>query len=276
MKKRFEVLEMPEPFFEATNAYWKDDYISQLTLYAHLNPHIEGGSRTFDFIEDSIEFIERIAPSSTHQQVIDLGCGPGLYCERMTRRNYEVMGIDFSDRFIDHAIQSAKEQGLNINYQTKNFLSFHENNQYDLALLLYHSYCTLNSSDRKRLMSNVHQSLKDGGLFLLDVDSEIFYTEFEETNHWTYNKEGGFWDSSPHLELNVKAKYDNRLTLEKNVVLTEDGKTKSHLLWNQTFTVESLKREAEEAGFKVKEVFSDITGKKYTEDSMSLAFVLEK
>lgn len=79
-------LRVPSRFEQADNAFWQDPYIAKQLLKAHLNSDNEGASRSFSFIDKSIDFIQQIAPQNSYQKVLDLGCGPGLYCERLAKK----------------------------------------------------------------------------------------------------------------------------------------------------------------------------------------------
>ncbi|MFB4212387.1 hypothetical protein ACE1TH_10820 [Shouchella sp. JSM 1781072] len=52
--------------------------------------------------------------------------------------------------------------------------------------------------------------------------------------------------------------------------------TQTYYIWNQYFTKPMLQTELEEAGFSIKEVYSDVTGKPYTAKSDTMAVLVEK
>ena len=54
--------------------FWKDSYISQKLLEAHLSQDTDGASRTIPTIEKTIKFIEDIVPPNLYPKVLDLGC----------------------------------------------------------------------------------------------------------------------------------------------------------------------------------------------------------
>ena len=75
--------ERPEPFSVYTAAdLCTDEYVSSRMLEAHLNPVRDQASRAPEALDRVVKWME------THiglagQTVTDLGCGPGLYAERM-------------------------------------------------------------------------------------------------------------------------------------------------------------------------------------------------
>ncbi|MFC0404476.1 class I SAM-dependent methyltransferase [Enterococcus ureilyticus] len=102
----------------------------------------------------------KLAPFLNFKNVVDLGCGPGLYAERLALKNYNITALDFSENSIDYAKREAKANNLVVDYRHQNYLTWQETERYDLALLIYCDYVALNVEDRKRLLKNILSSLK--------------------------------------------------------------------------------------------------------------------
>ncbi|MCS1382961.1 hypothetical protein NXZ75_12205 [Lysinibacillus sphaericus] len=79
-----------------------------------------------------------------------------------------------------------------------------------------------------------------------------------------------------HLALYALVKYPNHVSLAKNVLVFESGKIVNYNYWNQHFSVDSLEREVNEAGFTLEKVYADVNGRDYIPDSDSFAVVLKK
>lgn len=148
-------LQVPSRFEQTDNVFWQDPYIAQKLLEIHLSSDTEGASRSFQFIDKSIDFIQRIAPKKSYQKVLDLGCGPGLYSERLARKGYTVTGIDFSENSIRYAKEQAKKLDYDIEYRYENYLELNDSNMYDLALLIYCDYGALAPENRSKLLFNI-------------------------------------------------------------------------------------------------------------------------
>lgn len=92
----------PALFNKEGGNIWTEEYISKQMLEAHLNPEFDGASRRNSIIEKTVEFLDKkilIKNSS----ILDLGCGPGLYAEKLCRNGHKVTGIDFSENTICYA-----------------------------------------------------------------------------------------------------------------------------------------------------------------------------
>ena len=92
--------EEPPVYHESSKAFWDDEHISKSMLEAHLNTENDGASRRLSTIQNSVEWIVRCCKSGQGKQLLDLGCGPGIYSELLYDKGFSVTGIDFSKRSI--------------------------------------------------------------------------------------------------------------------------------------------------------------------------------
>ncbi|MGL5434253.1 MAG: class I SAM-dependent methyltransferase [Lachnospiraceae bacterium] len=268
-------LAKPELYTKTEGAFWDDEHISAQMLKAHLDPDFEGATRKTEFIEKSAKWINEILSPLQYPQLLDIGCGPGIYAERFAQSGYQVTGIDFSQRSITHAQQSALQQTLNITYLYQNYLNMDLNQAFDCAVMIYCDYGALSQSDRKTLMDIIYRHLKPGGKILLDVFSVAWYKNFQEQQTWQLCHQGGFWHKNQYLALQATHKYPNNITLEQTTIITEDQE-KTYYLWNTCYKKETLLTEAEAAGFKLCNIYGDLAGANYNVHSPTIAILLEK
>ena len=62
-----------------------------------------------DFIEKEINFDKTL-------KIIDIGCGTGRHSIELTKRGYQVIGIDLSSSLLERAKEKAKAQNLTIDF----------------------------------------------------------------------------------------------------------------------------------------------------------------
>lgn len=265
----------PPIYTAGESSFWVDEHISKKLLETHLDPEDELASRKPAFMKKSVRWIAEAMPPSTYPNLLDVGCGPGLYAQKFAKAGYTVTGIDFSRRSIEYARDAANKQGLPITYLHKNYLEWEEQNTYDAAAMIYCDYGALSTSNRKQLMGKVYGCLRPGGRFLLDVCSIKMYSEFEENKTWEMQEDGGFWSAEKYICLSANQKYEDYTTLNQYAVMTQK-ETKVYYIWNHCFTKDSLLDEAAGAGFKPIGFYNDVTGEPYTDDSRTIAVLLEK
>ncbi|MCK4816434.1 class I SAM-dependent methyltransferase, partial [bacterium] len=112
-----EINSRPEPFqFYTAADLWTDKHTSREMLEFHLNESVDLSSRNKKFIERSVEWIVSHFGVEEGTKIVDFGCGPGLYTTLLAERKADVTGIDFSERSIQYAKETAARKGLNIDY----------------------------------------------------------------------------------------------------------------------------------------------------------------
>lgn len=275
MKNIMEYVKKPKLYQQSEQPFWEDEYISSQMLVAHLDPNLDAASRKLSFIEASVSWITQNISPVSHPRLLDIGCGPGLYTERFYQKGYQVTGLDFSGRSIDYARNSAREKKFDIRYLQENYLTMHLNAQFDLCTLIYCDYGALSTDNRKLVMENVYEHLAPGGFFLLDVFSLQAYKNLNEYATWQHIDGNGFWRANKHLELSTLYRYSPNVSLYQTTIIEEQHIT-TYYIWNTFFSKESLRAEAEAAGFKVCGFWGDVAGAPCCEDSETLAILLQK
>lgn len=259
--------------YETTGiAFWDDEHISKFMLQNHLAPESDGASRRHGFIEKSVEWIVSIAVSDS--KLLDLGCGPGIYAEKLYDKGYHVTGIDFSKRSIEYARQSAGRTGRSIEYINQDYLTIEYKQAFDLAMIIYCDFGVLSPVNRKTLLAKVYAALKPGGVFILDAFTPRQYDNFKDDMVVSFEKTG-FWRPVPHLCIQRNKRYDNDIFLEQHTVLTENGH-QTYNIWNHAFTTEELDNDLRGAGFDDVSFYGDATGSAYEQDSLTICAVCRK
>jgi cyclopropane fatty-acyl-phospholipid synthase-like methyltransferase len=251
----------PAPFELTTvSDLWADDYISKQMLSFHLNGDNDIASRKFSFIDRSVEWISSTFDLHAGRSVIDFGCGPGLYTERLARSHAAVTGIDFSKSSIEHACNSAREHHLKIDYVLQNYLEFTSKGKFDLILMIYCDYCALSPAQRITLLSSFKTLLSDAGSILLDVHSFSHYDSMNEGVTYSVNPVNNFWSSGVNFCFKNTFKYDaEKISLDKYTIIEKD-RTRTIYNWLQHFNEESIRDEFAESSLRIDKYLANVAG----------------
>jgi len=266
---------MTSPSVHQTSSipFWDDDHISAQMLRAHLDPDRDAASRTFAFMDRSAAWIAHVAPPETFPRLLDLGCGPGLYAQRFARLGYQVTGVDLSRRSIQYAREQA--EGTEIRYHLANYCQLELGETFDVITLIYCDYGALSPEDRQRVLHRARAHLRPGGRMVLDVFSHAREMRTQDYQRWQHCPQGGFWRAGPHIVLEEGMHYPQHVLGRQITVITPEDE-QQYYLWTTCFTPDSLADEAQAAGFRVLNVYGDVTGAAYSEEGDTLAMVLEK
>jgi 2-polyprenyl-3-methyl-5-hydroxy-6-metoxy-1,4-benzoquinol methylase len=276
-KELKEINKRPKPFqFYTADELWTNEHTAKQMLDYHLNETIDVSSRNKNFIGSSVEWIVSHFGVDKRTDIADFGCGPGLYTTRLAERNAIVTGIDFSENSIKYAKQIAARKKLKINYIQTNYLNYETADRFDLLTMIMCDYCALSPEQRKILLSKFYLLLKPGGSVLLDVYSLNSYNQKEESATYELNQLSGFWSPEDYYCFVNTFKYEEEKVILEKYTIIEESRKREVYNWLQYFSEDSLRKEFEENGFKVEEIYADVAGKALTPESPEIAIVAKK
>jgi 2-polyprenyl-3-methyl-5-hydroxy-6-metoxy-1,4-benzoquinol methylase len=269
-----EINKRPKPFeYYTADELWTDEYTSKKMLEYHLNRSVDLASRNIDFIDRSVEWITDHFKLNSGSEVIDFGCGPGLYTTRFARKGIGVTGLDFSKRSIEYAKQIAKNESLDINYIENDYLKFESSRKYDLITMIMCDFCASSPEQRKIILNKFRKLLKTDGSILLDVYSLNSFDKREESATYELNQMSNFWAPDNYYSFLNTFKYDREKVILDKYTIIERSRTRVVYNWLQHYSFDSLKEEFEENGLNIVEKYSDVAGTDYSQEALEFAVV---
>jgi len=240
----------PALYESGTAFMWTDPYISKQLLNIHLNPDIDLASRKKSTIEYTAYWILDLKKEKGKLNILDLGCGPGLYTEYFAREGHRVTGVDISKNSIDYANDSAQKNGLDIIYLNDSYLQLeHETEKYDLIVLIYTDLGVLLPDDRSTLLSWIYRALKKGGMFVFDVLSDKDLESKTTPRSWE-GADKGFWCGRPHLLLSESFLYkEQKVILYQHILAEASGDVETYRFWTHFFSQRDIGNMLEPVGF---------------------------
>ncbi|MFA0834051.1 MAG: class I SAM-dependent methyltransferase [Methanobacterium formicicum] len=270
--------EKPGPFeFYTARDLWTDEYTSQKMLEYHLDESIDASSRNIKFIEESVSEIVSLLNLDSDSDLIDFGCGPGLYTNRFAEKGINVTGVDFSKTSIEYAQKIAAKSSLNVDYINQNYLDFTTPDKFDVITMIMCDYCALSPNQRRIMLGKFRSLLKAHGKIILDVHSLNYFNEKEEFSTYELNQLDHFWSAEDYYCFVNCFKYNpEKVTLDKYTIIETSGRKRVVYNWLQCFSVNSLKDEFERNGLRIDNVYGDVAGHDYDPQSPEFAVVVSK
>lgn len=264
------------PEYGATGAsLWTDPWIAKQMLAAHLDPEIDAASRTPQVIDASVEQIMKVIEPEPGQELLDLGCGPGLWCSRFHQRGLEVTGVDMSANSLAWARDEAVRVGMDIRYICSDYLKLEMEEQVDIITLIYYDLGALLPNARDLVLDKIAELLKPGGHLVFDVLS--VQEKRREAESWELAPGAGFWRPQAHLTLSAAYHYPKQNAwLDQHVVLEESGAATVYRTWDHLYTLEKIEELLANRGLEVCWAGEDLTGTPLKADSPSLAIIAKK
>jgi SAM-dependent methyltransferase len=265
------------PVFEPGEVrFWDDPHISKGMLEAHLDPDHDAASRKSETIDEIVKHLVSADILKPGARLLDLGCGPGLYASRLSNKGAQVTGVDISPRSIDYARKQARDNGLVIDYRCLDFLDISFENEFDIAMQIYGELNTFSDEKRDAFLAKIHKALRPHGLFLFDITTRKTRMKYGLKNRW-YASEGGFWRPGKHLVLEEGFDYPEKdVWLDQYIVAEEGGAISVYRCWFHDYTLSTITPVLEKAGFRVIQVWNDLTGTPYREGGEWIGIFAEK
>jgi len=136
-----------------------------------------------DFIEKELNFDQSL-------KILDVGCGTGRHAIELTKRGYQITGIDLSDAQLEKAKEKAKANNLEIDFLRCDARNLPFDNQFDVAIMLCEGGFPLMETDEMNfeILKNVTKSLKKSGKFIFTTLNGLFplyhsINDFHEGEH---------------------------------------------------------------------------------------------
>ena len=258
-----------------TELLWNDPHVSKKMLEYHLDEQVDISSRSKAFIDRSVQWIVDRFGISHQSAVCDFGCGPGLYTTPLAEAGARMTGIDFSERSIDHARNTARQRNLQIEYVPGNYLDVVLESRFDLMMMIFCDFCALGPDQRRGLLQKCHGLLKPGGSLLLDVFSMRLLESVTEKSVYEYLPRQGFWAAEPHYVFQNTFTYEDEGIFLDKYAIFEETRTRVIYNWLQCYTPDTLLDEFQANGFRIVERYSNVAGDVYSPDSREIAVIAQ-
>lgn len=227
------------PIYEKGNAFmWTDPHIQPFLLEAHINLENDIASRNKKSIEKTVLWMKSLFMNQSSLDVLDLGCGPGLYIENFYKPNHHIVGIDMSENSLNY----AKKHTKGVTFIQANYLEIDLNQTFDLIYMIYCDFGVLSIDEQNQLMHIAKKHLKKGGLFIIDGYNLKFFYHIKAHRSWDMES-FGFWSHQPHLVLNETFIYQEEdAFLEQHIVFEEQQTIpKIYRFYNHIYSLKKMK-----------------------------------
>lgn len=246
---------------------WTDKHISGQMLALHLDTTNDAASRNARTIDATVDWVDSVIHRDA--SILDLGCGPGLYAERLSLKGHAVTGIDISRSSIRYAKESARKKCLPIRYYRQSYLRSVSLGAFDVALCIYCDFGALTPGEQATFLRNASRNLRDDGILILDVFSDDLGATRTEERKWEYCDTGDFWSTKPHYILHECKYFGDAHAWGTRDVIIEPRKTREFITWDTTYTGDSVSALLRENGFAVEAIRTDLVRKnEFTSDDV--------
>lgn len=231
---------------------WHEPEFSERMLSVHLDPATQMASRAPAVIGRHLDWLEaqlRQYDLPDRCRILDVGCGPGLYCHELARRGHQTVGFDFAPAALAWAKQQAGVENLASVFFTADLRDLppdlaQRTGPVDAVTFWYGEFHSFAPGVAKAFIEQLAACLKPGGLFVLEYQPWDLFVR-RDSNEWSMCERSVFCDE-PHLWLQEFA-WDEASRTEVHVhwIITQESGTlqryeQCHLAWPEAELVELL------------------------------------
>jgi 2-polyprenyl-3-methyl-5-hydroxy-6-metoxy-1,4-benzoquinol methylase len=195
----------PEPWGQNQGIPWNDPGFSRRILQEHLDPNHDKASRRPVIIDVHTEWIHNDILKGRYANILDIGCGPGLYTSRLASKGHRCTGIDYSPSSIEYARKSADQTNNTCEYYQSDLRSpsdyrFH-GPPYDLIICLYAEFCTFSPDDAALILNKCRNAMTADGYLILEMLTPVAVYEMGCQMPCRTEYTNGVFSDMPHQVL---------------------------------------------------------------------------
>ena len=185
---------------------WHEPDFSRRMLDIHLDPSTQMASRSPDVIARHLDWLtaQLGSPGADGGRILDVGCGPGLYCHGLARRGWAAAGFDFAPAPVAWARTVAEDENLDCLFLEADLTALPADfaarvGPCDAVTFWFGEFHSFPPEVAARFLRRLAACLKPGGLFVLEYQPWDIFVQ-EDSTEWSAHGKSVFCDQ-PHLWL---------------------------------------------------------------------------
>ena len=243
---------MPEPWSEGDNIPWNDPGFSERMLKEHLTQDHDAASRRFEKIDRHVAWIHQHVLLGQPTNILDLGCGPGLYASRLAKLGHICTGIDYSPASIAYARAQAQQAGLRCTYVHQDLRLAEYGNGYGLAMLIFGEMNVFKPDHVKLILQKAHDALAPGGALVLEPHTFAAVEAMGKSGNSWFADPAGLFSACPYvgMEENVWDAERRVATTRYFIVDAQTAEVTRYAQSIQAYTDDEYRALVTECGFE--------------------------
>ena len=242
---------------------WFDDDSLWKDLYPLMFPDtrfVEAGGK----VKKALSLTKPVGKSA-----LDLCCGPGRHSIALAEHGFSVTGVDRTKYLLDKAKARARAAGVKIEWIQRDMRDFVRPDCFDLVLNMFTSFGYFEDvNEDRRVAANVYRSLKEKGVFLIDImGKEVLARIFRERD---------WYELDNTMVLEERKVRANWSWMESRWLMIKDGKMDEFRVSHRLYSAAELAALLSDCGFGTIDIYGDLAGTPYDHTAKRLVLVAHK
>lgn len=243
----------PRPWRDGDKIPWHEPDFSERMLDIHLDQQTHMASRTREVIGHHVgwlcERLQVLTGQDSGLRILDVGCGPGLYCHELARRGHTAVGFDFAPATVRYAEEIAAREGLDCAFHLADLTALDDATlaafgEVDAVTFWFGEFNSFQPDVARRFLGRLASVLKPGGFAAFEVQPFDSFAR-EDLNEWQLHEASALCDG-PHFWLQ-RHHWDEETEAEITVYWIIDARTgaaerfaQCHQAWRDADLVAAL------------------------------------
>ena len=239
------------PWAEGGKLPWNDPEFSERMLKEHLSQTHDGASRRLNSINRHAIWLHSAVLHKEPSRILDIGCGPGLYTERLAKFGHHCVGIDYAPASIRYAKEVAAEKKLDCEYIEADITKVDYGSGFHLAYFLYGELNAFKPAIMENVIGRAYAALAPGGRLILEMFESKFLQLLGSRPKSSEQVDSGLFSTKPYHRLTESLFCeDSNATVERNIITHMDsGSISTYVNTLQAYTDKEYHHMLGGAGF---------------------------
>ena len=205
-----------------------------------------------DFIEECVSRFSDIPV----KEICETACGTGSMSCELAKRGYSVTAGDLSEDMLTAAEMKARDMNLSVRFVLQDMRSAKMYSEKDLAICLLDSMNYLTKrEDIASALESAAGALKNGGLFIFDMNSKYKFENIYSDNSYVLESDGVYcgWQNYYNPKTKICDFYLSIFTENDDGSYTRCDEYQREKM----YTVRQMTKLIDESGFELCGIFSD-------------------
>ena len=219
--------------------------------------------------KEEVEKIEKLLQIEQRSRILDLPCGNGRHSLELSRRGFDVVGVDRTTAYIDKARSEAEKRSLDAAFVVGDMREYCAPNSFDVIMNMFGSFGYFEDpEDDRKVVENMYASLRSGGRFLIETMGKEILARGFQTRDW--GEEGDL------LLLSEKKVSQNWGRVDTRWIAIQGTKRVEHHVSVRSYSAAELSSLLSDCGFPKVRVHGSLDGTEYDQAAQRLVVIGRK
>ncbi len=211
----------------------------------------------------NVDFIEKALDLPKGSRILDLACGYGRISIELASKGYKVVGLDFSNYFLEMGRSEAIRRKVEVEFVQGDMRNIPYRDEFDGVVCWSNSFGFFSDEENEKVLHLIGCSLKRNGKLVLDLHNRDAVVRNRLGKRW-FKKDNFFILSDWTFDAEL-----SRSNIQEIIIDESTGSVKKQVMSMREYTLHEMKRMLKDAGLEFLQVYGD-TPKGFTPEGFSI------